>query len=144
MRPIMFETELEHVENYLKIQKRRFPQRINVEYEIKAKAFRLPALTLQPIVENAVRHGVEKSLELTTIRIASEETGNAYLITVADDGPGFDAEEKPSDDRPRIGIASVKSRLANLVGGSLKIESEKGVGTTVTIIIPKNTEVNGK
>lgn len=142
MRPIMFETELEHVENYLKIQKRRFPQRIHIEYDIKAKGFRIPALTLQPIVENAVKHGVEKSLDLTTIRIASEETENTYVITVSDDGPGFDTSEKPSDDRPHIGITSAKSRLANMVGGKLTIESEMDVGTTVTIVIPKRTEVS--
>lgn len=144
MRPIMFETELGHVENYLKIQKRRFPQRLCVEYDIKAKEFRIPALALQPIVENAVKYGVEKSLDLTTIQIRSEETNDAYIVSVRDDGPGFDINEQPNDERPHIGIASAKSRLANLVGGSLKIESEKGVGTTVTIIIPKNTEVNGK
>ena len=144
MRPIMFETELEHVENYLKIQKRRFPQRLCVEYDIRSKEFRVPALALQPIVENAIKHGVEKRLEPTTIRIASDETDNVWLVTVSDDGPGFDINEQPNDERPHIGIASVKSRLANLVRGSLKIESEKGVGTTVTIIIPKNTEVNGK
>lgn len=144
MRPIMFETELEHVENYLKIQKRRFPQRLCVEYDIKAKEFRIPALALQPIVENAVKYGVEKSLDLTTIQIRSEETNDAYIVSVKDDGPGFNINEQPSDERPHIGIASAKSRLANMVGGRMEIESEKGVGTTVTIIIPKNTEVNGK
>lgn len=144
MRPIMFETELEHVENYLKIQKRRFPQRLIVEYDIKVKDFRIPALALQPIVENAVKHGVEKRLEPTTVRIASNETEGEYRITVSDNGPGFDINEPPSDDRPHIGIASTKSRLANMVGGRMEINSEKGVGTTVTIIIPKSTEVNGK
>lgn len=144
MRPIMFETELEHVENYLKIQKRRFPQRLCVEYDIKAKEFRIPTLALQPIVENAVKYGVEKSLDLTTIQIRSEETNDAYIVSVKDDGPGFNINEQPSDERPHIGIASAKSRLANMVGGRMEIESEKGVGTTVTIIIPKNTEVNGK
>ena len=143
MRPILFETELEHVENYLKIQKRRFPQRLCVEYDIKSKEFRIPALALQPIVENAVKHGVEKRLEPTTVRIASGETNGEYRITVSDNGPGFDINEKPNDERIHIGIASVKSRLANMVGGRLEIESEKGVGTTVTIVIPKNTEVNG-
>ena len=143
MRPILFETELEHVENYLKIQKRRFPQRLCVEYDIQVMDFRIPALALQPIVENAVKHGVEKRLEPTTIRIATDENDNAWLIIVSDNGPGFDINEKPNDERIHIGIASTKSRLATLVGGRLETKSEKGVGTTVTIIIPKNTEVNG-
>ena len=141
MRPIPFETELGHVENYLKIQARRFQQRIRVEYDIAAKEFRIPALTLQPIVENSVKHGVEKSLSLTTIRIASAETDDAYIVTVKDDGPGFDTAQKPNDDRPHIGLASVRSRLANMVGGTLEIESAIGGGTSVSIVIPKNTEV---
>lgn len=140
MRPIMFETELEHVENYLKIQKRRFPQRLIVEYDIKVKDFRIPALALQPIVENAVKHGAEKRLEPTTVRIASNETEGEYRITVSDNGPGFDINEPPSDDRPHIGIASTKSRLSNLVNGRLEIDSTIGAGTAVTIVIPKHTE----
>ena len=140
LRPILFETELGHVENYLKIQKRRFPQRLNVLYEINATDFRIPALTLQPIVENAIRHGVEARLEMTTIAISSKETDDSYLITVKDDGPGFDISQQPNDDRPRIGIASVKSRLSNLVSGRLEIDSKIGAGAAVTIVIPKHTE----
>lgn len=139
-RPILFEKELGHVENYLKIQKRRFQQRISVEYNIETVDFRIPALTLQPIVENAVRHCVEKSLETTTIQISSGETEHEYTVKVQDDGPGFNVSQKPKDDRPHIGIASVRSRLGNMVGGRLEIESEIGVGTTVTVVIPKSTE----
>ena len=108
-----------------------------MEYDIEAKGFEIPALTLQPIVENAVRHAVEVRLEMTTIRISSKETDDEYIVTVQDDGPGYDVTKTPEDDRPRIGIASTRSRLANLVGGRLEIESEIGTGTAVTVIIPK-------
>ncbi|MCQ2480420.1 MAG: histidine kinase [Clostridia bacterium] len=142
--PILFETELNHVENYLKIQKRRFPDRINVEYNIGAQNFLIPALTLQPIVENAVRHAVETRIEMTTITISSKETENEYLVSVKDDGPGFDVTKRNNDDRPHIGIASARSRLDRMVGGRLEIKSEAGKGTAVTFIIPKNTEVIGE
>lgn len=137
MHPICFETELQHVENYLKIQKRRFPHRLNVEYDIQTTDFMIPSLTLQPIVENAVRHAVEVRLEMTTVRICSYETPEQFVVSVRDDGPGFDTDRKAEDERPHIGIASVRSRLDNMVGGKLEISSEAGAGATVTIIIPK-------
>lgn len=139
--PIFFEAELSHVENYLNIQKRRFPHQMNVEYDIKTTDFKIPALTLQSIVENAVRHGVEVSFDMTTIRISSYETEDSFVVTIQDDGPGFDVTQTPDDGRPHIGIASVKSRLENMVNGSLEIESEEGKGTTATITIPKEQEV---
>lgn len=141
LHPILFEAELNHVENYLKIQQRRFPRQMNVEYDIKAVNFRIPALTLQSIVENSVRHGVEASFDMTTIRISSYETEYSFIVSIQDNGPGFDITKTPDDGRSHIGIASVKSRLETMVGGSLQIESEPGKGTCVTITIPKDKEV---
>lgn len=138
--PILFETELNHVENYLNIQKRRFPKQMNIEYDIKAKDFRIPALTLQPIVENAVKYGVEARYEETTIKISSEETDSEYIISVNDNGPGFDVTQEPSNDRAHIGLKSVENRLAKMVNGTITIQSTVGVGTNVLITIPKNTK----
>lgn len=138
--PILFEAELSHTETYLKIQKRRFPEQLIVDYDIQAKEFRIPALTLQPIVENAVKHAVETRFEPTTIHISTREMEDAYLITVQDNGPGFDVTAVPQDDRPHIGIASTKTRLANMVQGSMDIESTPGMGTTVCVRIPKRGE----
>lgn len=134
---IPFEADLSHAENYLKIQHRRFPHQMNVVYDIQARQFRIPALTLQPIVENAVKHGVETRFEPTTIRVLSRETDTEYLVIVEDDGPGFDVNQPVKNDRPHIGIASVRSRLDNMVGGTMTIESTPGKGTTVTVAIPK-------
>lgn len=143
-QPILFETELSHSETYLKIQKRRFPEQLIVEYDIEATEFRIPALTLQPIVENAVKHAVETRFEPTTIRIAAKETEDSFLVTVEDDGPGFDTAAIPGDDRPHIGISSATTRLQNMVHGRMEISSTIGVGTTVRIIIPKQQEVQTK
>ncbi|MCR4892409.1 MAG: histidine kinase [Lachnospiraceae bacterium] len=136
-RPIPFEEELSHVEIFLKLQKRRFPDQIQVEESIEVRDFPIPALTLQPIVENAVKYAVETRFEPTTIRICSREKDGAYVVTVEDNGPGFDFHQKTRDDRPHVGIVSARSQLSNMLGGSLDIHSEPRAGTIVTITIPK-------
>lgn len=77
--PIPFEQELLHAENYLSLERQRFQNRLKVVYEITARDFSIPSLTLQPIVENAVRHGVLRREEGGTVTIRTEETPDAYL-----------------------------------------------------------------
>lgn len=134
---ISFKQELNHVREYLEIEQIRFPDKLKIEYDIRATLFRLPTLTLQPIVENAVRYGITKRKNGGTIKISSKETEKAYVITVDDDGAGFDSE-KPYDNRStHIGIENVRSRLDYLSGGTLTIDSKIGIGTIATITIPK-------
>lgn len=135
--PIPFSKELDHVQNYLKVEQRRFADQMNVIYDIKTTDFLIPPLALQPIVENSVHHGVETRYEPTTIRVTSEEKENEYLVIVEDDGPGFDINQKMDDDRLHVGINSTKTRLREMVHGYMEIESEIGIGTKVTIHIPK-------
>lgn len=135
--PIPFAQELNHVETYLSLERRRFPNRLQVCYETSVNNFSLPPLTLQPIVENAVRHGVLRREEGGCVTIRTEETDRAFLIIVSDDGVGFQA---PADDRLHVGIENVRSRLEALCGGALFINSTPGVGTRVTITLPK--EIN--
>lgn len=92
-QPIPFDRELEHVHNYVALEKQRFGERLNVLYDINKHDFRIPALTLQPIVENAIRHGIMKKEEGGTIRIRTDETKRYIYILVADDGVGFDVAE---------------------------------------------------
>ena len=93
------------------------------------------------IAENAVRHGTMRREEGGTVTIRSEETKTAYVITVTDDGIGFD-ENVPivDDDETHVGIANVKSRLQMMTNGTLSIKSVKNKGTTVTITIFKERE----
>lgn len=142
--PILFEMELKHVESYLNIQKRRFMERLQVEYEIKSKDFLIPALTLQPIVENCVHHVVETRFEPTLIQIITRETEDTFEILVKDDGPGFKTEQSKKEDRPHVGIKSTRIRLKEMVDGNLTISSEYGKGTTVTITIPKKKSEDQK
>ncbi|MFT3984950.1 MAG: histidine kinase [Lachnospiraceae bacterium] len=136
--PIPFSRELAHVMHYLNLEKRRFGDRLQVKYEINAQDFLIPPLTIQPIAENAVRHGILRSEGRGTVQIRSEETDKAYIITVSDDGVGFFT--LPADEgkgKSHIGIANVRKRLLSYCGGTLEFSSVPDEGTTVVITIPK-------
>jgi len=110
-----------------------------VRYDIACESFFLPTLTLEPIVENAVRHGVRGNSDgRGEVAIATREYPDRYEITVTDNGPGFDPAKQPQDQgRSHIGLQNVRDRLAQMRGGSLNIASAPGQGTCVTITIPK-------
>ncbi|MBC8570295.1 sensor histidine kinase [Zongyangia hominis] len=133
--PIPFEQELSHVENYLSLERQRFQGRLQIVYDITARDFSLPPLTLQPIVENAVRHGALSREEGGTVTVHTGETDTAYVITVQDDGLGIRATLE--DGRSHVGIENVRGRLSALCGGTLTLDSVAGVGTTAVITIPK-------
>ena len=135
--PISFEKELSHTQAYLRLEQQRFGDKLKVIYEIEAVDFSIPTLTLQPIAENAVRHGLMKKENGGTLTIASGEKDGAFFITVTDDGVGFSQKQLQAENGTHIGIANVQSRLQTLCGGTVEIQSESGKGTTVTIYIPK-------
>ncbi len=135
---IPFDKELEHVECYLKIEKARFRERLNVIYAIQCRDFFIPPLSVQPIVENAVRHGITKKASGGTLRISTYATDRHYIIEIRDDGVGFDTEQAPrTDGRAHVGLENVRNRIGGLCHGTLTVKSTVGVGTRVTIEIPK-------
>ena len=134
---IPFATELSHVNTYLDIEKVRFEDTLEIEYDIKCVDFSLPVLTVQPIVENAVKHGTSKKRGGGTVKISTDEDKENYIITVSDTGCGFDPTKPKDDGKRHVGIENVRQRLSNMCSGTLKIESTVGVGTLATIIIPK-------
>lgn len=134
--PIPFERELEHVRNYLNLEQQRFGRRLRVIYDINSREFKLPTLTLQPIVENAVRYGIKKRPEGGTVRIYTEEQEGYNTIVVSDDGEGFRVSADVTDNRIHIGIANVRRRLEEQCSGTLTIESGDQ-GTRVTLCISK-------
>ena len=136
--PISFEKELEHTKLYLDIEQMRFAGDLQVRYDIACTGFSLPALTVEPLVENAVRHGVrEKPDGKGMVIVATRETPDGYEITVTDDGPGFDPDRLPEDGQMHVGIANVRERLRQIVDGSLEYRSAPGEGTAAIIRIPK-------
>ncbi len=137
---IPFEKELEHTKVYIGLEQMRFGGDLNVVFDIGPRVFRLPALTVQPIVENAVKYGVGQKEGGGTVWIRTRETPQAYLITVEDDGVGYDLSKPQYDGRTHIGIDNVRRRLEAQCLGSLEIHSVKGEGTTATIHIPREME----
>jgi sensor histidine kinase YesM len=134
---ISFQTELSHINTYLDIEKVRFEDTLEIEYDIQCVDFSLPVLTVQPIVENAVKHGTSKKRGGGKVIISTTEDESNYIIKVSDTGCGFEPSKPKNDGKRHIGIENVRQRLANMCSGSLTIESEVGVGTLVTIKIPK-------
>ncbi len=134
--PIPFIHELAHLKHYLAIEQLRFPY-VKIIYNLQVQDFHLPALTLQPIVENAIRHGVTEDEAKCTIIISSWEDTSAWCLMIEDSGVGFDSAQEKEDGRSHIGISNTSARLEVMCGGRLNLESVSGKGTRVTITIPK-------
>lgn len=136
-RPIPFTQELKHLKTYLALELMRFEDSLNVKYDIAVEDFLVPALSVQPLVENAVKHGICKRRDGGTVTISTRETEDAFIVEVRDDGVGFDVNKPLSDEKSHIGVSNVRSRVESMMGGSLTVESEVGVGTVSTLTIPK-------
>ena len=134
--------ELEHTRLYAEIEMLRFPN-VRVEYQIEAERFDIPALTIQPLVENAIRHGVRgRNDGLVTVSTVRES--DAHRITVQDNGVGFDPQKQRSTEGSHLGLQNVRDRLKKMCGGTMILQSERGKGTCVTLLIPDDISRDGK
>ena len=133
--PIRFLDELKHVEYYVNIEKVRFPD-MSIEYDVEITDFVLPALSVQPLVENAIKHGLMRLESGGTVVIRSYETRCHFCVEVKDDGVGFDTS-LPIDEKKHVGLRNIRGRLQAMVNGDLTIESQPGKGTSAVIMIPK-------
>ena len=134
---IPLEKEIEHTRLYADIERLRFPN-ITVVYDLGDTEFSLPVLTIQPLVENAIRHGVRiRKSGLVTVRTQAYD--DRHEITITDNGKGFDPRTATSGGM-HIGIQNVRERIERMCGGTLKIDSKIGEGTTVTIQLPRREE----
>ncbi len=143
--PIPFIEELEHTKNYCDIELLRFGDKLDIVYDTPITSFTIPALSVQPIVENAIKHGVTKKADGGTVTVTTSEDETHYIIKVQDNGVGFDVQNPdltPSDTHAHIGVNNVRERLENMVNAQFIIESVIDVGTCVTIKIPKKEDVN--
>ena len=137
--PIRFTEELKHIEYYVNIEKVRFPD-MNMEYNVEATEFVLPALSVQPLVENAIKHGLMRLETGGTVVIRSYETQTHFYVEVNDNGAGFDTR-LPIDEKKHVGLRNIRGRLKAMVNGDLILESKPGVGTKAVIMIPKEVTV---
>ena len=134
---IPFEKELEHIKAYAKIEGERFRDRLEIIYDIREASFSVPPLSVQPFVENAVKHGVYPNPSGGRVRIASFADEENYIITVEDNGVGFDTSILSEGEDKGVGISNATERLKLLLQAEVSIDSEPGNGTAVTIKIPK-------
>ena len=135
--PIAFSEELNHIKTYVWLEKLRFPNKLHIEYDIRCTAFYVPALSVQPMVENAIKHGICKSKSGGTVILSAFETEQFYTVIVRDDGIGFDVQKAMDDSAQHLGIKNTRYRVQKMMSGTLDIKSAPDEGTTVTITIPK-------
>ncbi len=131
---VPFPTEMEHIRAYLSVELAQFEDHLTVEYDTPHTQFKLPPLTLQPLVENAIKYGMDPDAGPLTILIRTEQTDSGSLITIKDNGPGFD----PTGvfDSPNA-LSNIKQRLNMMCHGTITITSKPGSGTAVQIYIPE-------
>lgn len=134
---VPFTKELEHAQTYLWIEQLRFGEDLEVSYQIETDRFFLPQMTVQPLVENCVKHGMMGSEDVCHINLAARELEDCYQIVISDDGCGFDTETLDREDKKHVGLRSVEHRLAWMVKGTLQINSKPSAGTEIIIRIPK-------
>lgn len=139
---ISFAEELKHLQAYLALEQIRYGDYLKVEYNIEVAGFFIPPLTVQPLAENAVNHGVSDLPDGGVVTICTAETPDCYVIRVCDNGVGFNPDSVQSDGRTHVGISNVRSRLEIMCGGTLDITSDIGKGTTAIVKIPKGGTKN--
>ena len=138
--------EIENTKSYLNIEKMRLGSRLQVELDLRAPDFPVIPFCIQPLAENAVRHGIsEKGSAGGTVRIRTRELSGGWEIAVEDDGVGFDPDavrrETESGERDSTGLTNLTFRLEQLMGASLEFRSAPGEGCTALIRIPRTALV---
>lgn len=135
--PIPFSEELEHIRNYVAIEKLRFKERLNLCYEIEAEDFFVPPLTIQPLVENAIKHGVCKKVAGGTVTLHTYQVPEYSCVEIRDDGAGFDTRILEQPDSQSYGLRNILFRLKNMMHAEVLIESETDKGTRVLVRLPR-------
>ena len=139
---VPFSEEMEHTEIYLWLEQLRFGKKLRVEYSIDVDDFMVPPLCLQPIVENAVKHGVTKKIGGGRVLIQVRDTDKYYKIVVTDDGVGFDTariQEHHNEDVDEMGgINRLRRRISQYKGSTISVQSSEGIGTVVIYQIKKD------
>ena len=139
--------EIDNIQAYANIEKMRMGKRLNMIYDLKSEDFLIVPLSIQPLVENAIRHGIyQRGRQGGTVSIRTESLSEYDLITVEDDGVGFDyqkvRDEVERRERDSIGLDNVIFRLKKQLNADVVINSEQGVGTVVTVRVPRERKTD--
>ena len=129
---ILFSEELEHTKAYLAIEQAQFEENLFVKYDTPHKNFNIPPLTLQPIVENSVKHGLDPDSDPLHILISTRKIEKGNVIIVEDDGIGFEID----NDGENFALKNIQKRLEMFCRGTLSIYPRKDGGTVEKIFIP--------
>lgn len=133
-KTIPFTEELEHTRAYLAVEQAQFEDNLFVDYDTPHTRFFLPPLTLQPVVENAVKHGMDPDSDPLHISIRTRETASGSEIVVENTGLEF---ESAQNNEPHIALDNIRERLETMCGGTLEIIPRDAGGTLVRIRVPE-------
>ena len=140
--PIRFSEELKNIKAYVNIEKMRLEDKLDMQYDIEEDGFPVLPLCVQPIVENAIRHGIHKrGRKGGRVILRTRSDSQTWVVQVEDTGVGFDVakmfREINREGKDSTGLSNIRFRLEKVMGGSMDIQSKEGEGTVVTIRIPK-------
>ena len=136
-RLINFKDELKHIKTYIALEQMRFNNRINVIYDIQVDDFSIPPLCIQPLVENAIKHGILKKIEGGTLTISTYERNNYYVVDIKDDGVGFNMEDVDFESNKHVGLNNIRYRIDTMCHGDITVNSKIGEGTEVIVTFAK-------
>jgi signal transduction histidine kinase len=145
-RPLPFSQELDNIRAYVNIEQMRFGKKLQVIYEIGPEAFEILPLSVQPLVENAIRHGIYgRGVRGGTVAIRSGQTDRDWVVEVEDNGVGFDVDayfrQMEDGEKDSTGLKNIIFRLEKVMHGRVEISSTVDVGTKVTVRIPKENSI---
>ena len=137
--PVPIATEMEHVRTYLELERMSDEGRLRYELDVQDTDFLVPALSVQTMVENAVKHGLGGMERGGMVIVRTRMFPTEHAVVIIDDGCGFDTESVP-DDGTHVGLANTRQRLQAMCGGTMEVLSEPGRGTTIVMHIPKQED----
>ena len=137
---VSFKEELRAVRAYVDINKEQLGDRLRVVYDVPDADFKIPALPIQPQVENAILHGIKPKVGGGTVSISLVEEASFWRVSVEDDGAGFDPAGQGKGRS--VGLSNLRSRIAQFPGCRLEIRSAPGEGTKVFLHVPKKLEIS--
>ena len=133
--PVPFEQELNHIKYYVRLEQLRYGDKLRVVYAIDHTAFEVPTLSLQTLVENAIRHGVSPKPEGGLVVVQTQKGEHCSIVRIIDNGVGFDPDMQ-SRNADSIGLANARKRMEAMMNAHFDVQSIPGQGTTITIRIP--------
>jgi len=136
--------EMGFLERYLAIEQVRFSDRLRVRFDVddSLRDAAVPAFVLQPLVENALRHGIAKRADGGLVEIAAKREGDTLVLSVSDNGPGIDGQAQPAETSGNgLGLANVRERLTTMYGTGASLDLSvrsmaDGGGTVATVRLP--------